>query len=68
MGTDSNDRRTPRGGDHDLVIDHMRRSGELMAGPWRYERIDGASHRVPLDAPDRLSQLPVEFPSTEDTA
>ncbi len=46
----------------------MRRSGELIAGPWRYERIDGAGHRVPLDDPDRLNQLLVEFLSTEDTA
>lgn len=53
-------------GDHYLVEDHVRRSGELIAGPWRYERIDGASHWVPLDAPERLNQLLVEFLSTKD--
>ena len=43
--------------DHYLDGERMRRSGELVAGPWRYEEIGGASHWIPLDAPDRLNEL-----------
>jgi pimeloyl-ACP methyl ester carboxylesterase len=35
----------------------MRASGELVKGPWRYEEITGASHWIPLDAPERLNEL-----------
>jgi len=35
----------------------MRASGDLVQGPWRYEEIEGASHWIPLDAPDRLNEL-----------
>ena len=31
----------------------MRGSGEHVHGPWRYERIEGAGHWIPLDAPQR---------------
>ena len=44
-------------GDHYLDGARMRASGDLVQGPWRYEEIDGASHWVPLDAPDRLNEL-----------
>jgi pimeloyl-ACP methyl ester carboxylesterase len=33
----------------------------LVKGPWRYEEIPDASHWVPLDAPDRLNQLLMEW-------
>lgn len=43
--------------DHYLDGARMRASGELVRGPWRYEEIEGASHWIPLDAPDRLNEL-----------
>jgi pimeloyl-ACP methyl ester carboxylesterase len=48
-------------GDIYLVEDSMLRSAEHVAGPWRYERIEGASHWMQLDAPDRINQLLLEF-------
>ena len=44
-------------GDRYLDGARMRASGELVKGPWRYEEIAGASHWIPLDAPDRLNEL-----------
>ena len=44
-------------GDHYLDGARMRQSGSRVDGPWRYEEIPGASHWVPLDAPDRLNEL-----------
>ena len=35
----------------------VRASRELVSGPWRYEEIAGASHWIPLDAPERLNEL-----------
>lgn len=48
-------------GDAFLTEDAMRRSAERIAGPWRYERIEDAGHWVPLDQPDRLNALLLEF-------
>ena len=48
-------------GDHYLLEDRMVRSGELVTGPWRYERIDGASHWMQLDAPERVNELLLDF-------
>jgi pimeloyl-ACP methyl ester carboxylesterase len=47
-------------GDLYLTEDAMTRSERGVQGSWRYERFD-ASHWVPLDQPDRLNQLLVEF-------
>jgi pimeloyl-ACP methyl ester carboxylesterase len=47
--------------DHYLDGERMKVSGRYVKGPWRYEQIDGASHWIPLDAPDRLNQLLVEW-------
>jgi pimeloyl-ACP methyl ester carboxylesterase len=44
-------------GDHYLDGEGMEKSGECVAGPWRHEVIPGASHWIPLDAPDRLNGL-----------
>jgi pimeloyl-ACP methyl ester carboxylesterase len=44
-------------GDRYLDGARMRASGELVKGPWRYEEIAGASHWIPLDAPDQLNDL-----------
>lgn len=48
-------------GDRYLPEERMRRSGEQVTGPWRYERIDGASHWMQLDAPERINELLVGF-------
>jgi pimeloyl-ACP methyl ester carboxylesterase len=47
--------------DHYLDGERMRNSGTLVKGPWRYEEIPDASHWVPLDAPDRLNELLLEW-------
>jgi hypothetical protein len=36
-------------------------SGRFVAGPSRYERLDGVDHRVPVHAPERLNELLVDF-------
>lgn len=36
-------------------------SADQVTGPWRYERIDGASHWIPLAAPERLNALLLDF-------
>src|SRR4051794_14688880 len=48
-------------GDNYLTEEPMLSSGEHVGGPWRYERIEGASHWMQLDAPDRLNELLLEF-------
>jgi pimeloyl-ACP methyl ester carboxylesterase len=47
--------------DHYLDGERMRVSRGFVKGPWRYEQIDDASHWIPLDAPDRLNQLLIEW-------
>lgn len=48
-------------GDLYLTEDAMVRSAACVAGPWRYERIEGASHWVPVAAPDQLNRLLLDF-------
>jgi pimeloyl-ACP methyl ester carboxylesterase len=48
-------------GDNYLNEAPMARSAEYVTGPWRYERIEGASHWVQLDATERVNALLVEF-------
>jgi pimeloyl-ACP methyl ester carboxylesterase len=48
-------------GDNYLTEDPMLRSAEYVDGPWRYERIEGASHWLQLDQPDRVNELLVDF-------
>jgi pimeloyl-ACP methyl ester carboxylesterase len=48
-------------GDNYLIEGPMLRSAEHVTGPWRYERIEGASHWLQLDAPDRINALLLEF-------
>jgi pimeloyl-ACP methyl ester carboxylesterase len=48
-------------GDAYLVEEGMRRSGEHVAGHWRYERIEGAGHWMQLDAPERVNALLLDF-------
>lgn len=47
--------------DHYLQGERVEKSGTYVAGPWRYEQIEGASHWIPLDAPDRLNELLLEW-------
>ena len=47
--------------DHYLDGERMRTSGQFVKARWRYEQIDDASHWIPLDAPDRLNQLLIEW-------
>ena len=47
-------------GDLYLTEEAMTRSEQRVQGRWRYERVEG-SHWVPLDQPDRLNQLLIEF-------
>ena len=44
-----------------LTEAQMLRSAEFVAGPWRYERIVGASHWLQLDRPQALNRLLLEF-------
>jgi pimeloyl-ACP methyl ester carboxylesterase len=43
--------------DHYLDGERMEKSAAYVSAPWRYEVIAGASHWIPLDAPDRLNEL-----------
>ena len=47
-------------GDLYLTEEAMTRSAQAIEGQWRYERFEG-SHWVPLDQPDRLNRLLLEF-------
>jgi pimeloyl-ACP methyl ester carboxylesterase len=55
-------------GDRYLDGARMRASGELVSGPWRYAEITGASHWIPLDAPDELAALLLEWLGRPDQA
>ncbi len=48
-------------GDLYLTERQMTASADRVAGDWRYERIEGASHWIPLDQPERLNALLLEF-------
>jgi pimeloyl-ACP methyl ester carboxylesterase len=48
-------------GDNFLTERRMIRSADHVSGPWRYERIEGASHWLQLDKPDEVNALLVEF-------
>jgi pimeloyl-ACP methyl ester carboxylesterase len=48
-------------GDDYLTEPPMLRSGEHVEGEWRYERIEGASHWMQLDEPERLNELLLGF-------
>lgn len=39
----------------------MANSASKVTGPWRYERLDGVGHFVPLEAPDQLNKLLLDF-------
>ena len=47
--------------DHYLDGQRMQESGAYVEGPWRYEQIAGASHWIPLDVPEQLNTLLLEW-------
>jgi pimeloyl-ACP methyl ester carboxylesterase len=48
-------------GDIALTEAQMMNSAKSVAGPWRYERIDGPGHWMQLEAPDAVNRLLVDF-------
>jgi pimeloyl-ACP methyl ester carboxylesterase len=48
-------------GDDYLTEASMRDSGDHVTDGWRYERIEGASHWLQLDEPERVNELLLEF-------
>ena len=47
--------------DHYLDGERMEKSAAFVQAPWRYEVIEGASHWVQLDAPDRVNELLLDW-------
>jgi len=47
--------------DHCLAEDQMARSARRMAAPWAFERIEGAGHWLPLEQPERIAALAVDW-------
>jgi pimeloyl-ACP methyl ester carboxylesterase len=48
-------------GDIALTEGQMTRSAGHVAGPWRYERLDGPGHWMQLEAPGEVNRLLVDF-------
>jgi pimeloyl-ACP methyl ester carboxylesterase len=48
-------------GDIALLEDQMTASSKQVTGPWRYERIPGVGHWIPLEAAGRLTDLLLDF-------
>ena len=48
-------------GDVALTETQMTDSAENVAGPWRYERLDGPGHWMQLEAPDEVNALLLDF-------
>jgi pimeloyl-ACP methyl ester carboxylesterase len=48
-------------GDNFLTEESVLGSRAHVTGPWRYERIEGASHWLQLDSPERVNELLLEF-------
>ena len=44
-----------------LIESVMTGSKDYVSGEWRYERIDGAGHFVPLERPDEVNALLLDF-------
>jgi pimeloyl-ACP methyl ester carboxylesterase len=47
--------------DHCLAEDQMARSGRRVAAPWRYVRIEGGGHWLPLEQPDTIASLAIDW-------
>jgi pimeloyl-ACP methyl ester carboxylesterase len=48
-------------GDLALTESQMTRSANFVSGPWRYERIEGCGHWIPVEAADRFTPMLVDF-------
>lgn len=48
-------------GDIFLSETAMLLSAKYVDAPWRYERIEGAGHWIPLDAPERLNNILIDY-------
>lgn len=48
-------------GDVALLESQMERSGEHVTGEWRYERVEGIGHWIPLEAPQALNRLLLDW-------
>ncbi len=48
-------------GDRFLSQDQMKNSGRFVDGDWRYEKLEGSSHWIPLDAADRLNTILLDY-------
>jgi pimeloyl-ACP methyl ester carboxylesterase len=48
-------------GDIALTEAQMTDSAENVAGPWRYERLEGPGHWMQLEAPDQVNALLTDF-------
>ena len=48
-------------GDKYLIEQQMQDSAQYVQAEWRYECIEGVSHWLQLDAPERVSKLLIEF-------
>jgi pimeloyl-ACP methyl ester carboxylesterase len=47
--------------DHCLAEDQMVKSERRMEAPWRYERIEGARHWLPLEEPARVAEVALQW-------
>jgi pimeloyl-ACP methyl ester carboxylesterase len=48
-------------GDMALTERQMTGSSDFVAGPWRYERLEGPGHWMQWEAPDRINALLLDF-------
>ncbi len=48
-------------GDMALTEGQMTRSASQVAGPWRYERLEGPGHWMQLEAPEAVNELLLDF-------
>lgn len=53
-------------GDVALSEDQMTGSAKYLDAPFRYARLDGVGHWIPVDAPDEASRLVIDFLTSED--
>ena len=50
-----------------LVEGQMRQSGRQMQAAWEYVRIDGAGHWLPLEQPQRIAALALNWFKKQET-
>jgi len=48
-------------GDLALTEEQMTGSTAYVTGPWRYERLEGIGHWMPLEAPEAVNALLLDF-------